>query len=269
MGDTPTLEQTLLDRPSGLQEKIGRSVGNFTTALFGVFEKTRQLRLAGTGTFVLANDVPYVLTAAHVWHEVLQEANAVGVTLREGVDHRDLIRRDSIIPAGPQRPAAWGEWGPDLIFLRIPREYMGQIQAYRTFYNLANLLGPDLALPHLHLRMLIGAPAALGEFTSTHASFEINGFYSDVNARAYKRGDFDYLDLDTDLSLPGVVRDFGGVSGGGVWRILLYRSPSTGEIDWIASLEGVAFYRLAVENSHRVIRCHGPETIRAAVPREV
>jgi hypothetical protein len=45
----------------------------------------------------------------------------------------------------------------------------------------------------------------------------------------------------------------------------MYWAPSTGEIDWKMSLHGVAFYQLSIVAERRTIRCHGPETIRAAL----
>ena len=73
--------------------------------------------------------------------------------------------------------------------------------------------------------------------------------------------------LDAVLTLAAIVvpRDFGGVSGGGVWQVYLYWAPSTGEIDWKMSLHGLAFFQLPIIAERRTIRCHGPESIRAAL----
>jgi len=49
-----------------------------------------------------------------------------------------------------------------------------------------------------------------------------------------------------------------------LWKILVFESPSTGKIDSTATLEGVAFFQIVIDDSHSLIRCHGPETIATA-----
>ena len=86
----------------------------------------------------------------------------------------------------------------------------------------------------------------------------------------HRHGDFDYVDLKEDTTFPGVPKDFGGVSGGGLWRVQVFGSPGNAEIRRKWSLEGVAFYQLKISDSQMVIRCHGQDNIRAAmkvVPR--
>ena len=109
----------------------------------------------------------------------------------------------------------------------------------------------------------MGTPAALGAFTETFADVQINGLFLGPEV-LHARGEFDFLDYEIDLSL-AVPRDFGGVSGGGVWQVYLYWVPSTGEIDWQMSLHGLAFFQLPIIAERRTIRCHGPESIRAAL----
>jgi hypothetical protein len=73
----------------------------------------------------------------------------------------------------------------------------------------------------------------------------------------------DFLDFTADTSLPNVPKSFGGVSGGGLWKVLAFESPSTGKIDSTATLERVAFFQTIIDDSHSILRCHGPETIAA------
>jgi hypothetical protein len=117
---------------------------------------------------------------------------------------------------------------------------------------------------HLETRVLMGTPEALGKFTQTHADLQIHGLFTDADAPRQTRGDFDYLDF-VDVSFPGLPEDFGGVSGGEVWKALTYGSASRGEIDCLKALEGVAFHQSALANGHRIIRCHGQQSIRAAM----
>jgi hypothetical protein len=65
--------------------RIARDNWIYTVALFALFHTPEGdlLSLAGTGTLVASGDGHYILTAAHVWHEVLKKADKVGITLRE------------------------------------------------------------------------------------------------------------------------------------------------------------------------------------------
>jgi hypothetical protein len=92
----------------------------------------------------------------------------------------------------------------------------------------------------------------------------INAFFCHVSAR-HTRENFDYLDLEMDLTFPGVPQNFGGVSGGGLWRVKVF-GLSNGKIDWqLSPPVGVAFYQFKPEDKTTIIRCHGPESIRIAV----
>ena len=118
--------------------------------------------------------------------------------------------------------------------------------------------------------ILMGAPGEFGKYTPMHAELNINGFFSDVNAKTYKHGDFDYVDLREDRKFPGIPKDFGGVSGGGLWRVRVFGSPENAEIERRWSLEGVAFFQLPLPDDNVVIRCHGIDSVQAAmklVPR--
>lgn len=110
-----------------------------TVALFAVtgHEQAESLQLAGSGILVQIGSSSYILTAAHVWEEVLKSAAKIGVTLPEGLNHRFLMDIDTIVPAGPLKPPAWTEWGPDIVFLRIPAEHVGAIKPFRVFYDLS------------------------------------------------------------------------------------------------------------------------------------
>jgi Family of unknown function (DUF6869) len=72
-----------------------------------------------------------------------------------------------------------------------------------------------------------------------------------------------------DTTASDAPKSFGGVSGGGLWRILAYISPDTGKIDWLQRLKGVAFYEFPPKNGGRVLRCHGPSSLTAVTGETV
>lgn len=252
----------LRSEKSGLRDKIVRNLGDFTVAMFGIFgSPQQQLRLAGTGTLVVLDGKHFILTALHVWEEVLKTADQIGITLKENIDHCTAIDRHAVVPFGPPKPKEWSQWGPDIVLLSLPAEYVGRISAYRSFWNLAGQLAVNAEV--LEIRILMGTPAALGSFTETYADVQINGMFLGPEAR-HAREEFDYLDYEIDLSF-AVPRNYGGVSGGGVWQVCVFWGPSTGEVDWRMSLHGVAFFQLPIIAERTTLRCHGPETIRAVL----
>jgi hypothetical protein len=244
---------------SGLQDRIVHNLGNFTVALLAISHHPERLDLAGTGTLMAIDGPHYILTARHVWDEVLAGADHVGITLKPDVNHRYLIPSRDFAPVGLPKPCAWNEWGPDLMLLRIPAERVGTIEAYRSFWNPAHSVAVSAEAIEVHV--LMGTPAELGTITDVHADLQITGMYLGPE-KLQHMGGFDYLDYELELKA-GLPRHFGGVSGGGVWRVYLYCSPQSGEIDWNMSFHGVAFYQLDIVKDRTTIRCHGPQSTQA------
>lgn len=266
--DLKELEEVLRNSDE-VQLQIIHDLGTFTVALFGVFgsKEGDRLVLAGTGTLVTHKGSIYILTASHVWEEILKSAVKMGITLDEKIDHQFLIDVKAIEPFGPPKPDKWDEWGPDIVFLRIPNEHRGTIIAYRDFYDPEKDGKISVDADHLECRILMGAPKALGTFTQIHAHIEINGFFLQADAPFHKRDGYDYIDFQVNTAETGIPNSFGGVSGGGSWRVLVHQSASK-KINWTRVLEGVAFWESDMGNSHLMIRCHGPETIRTAMPAD-
>lgn len=256
----------LQDAKTGLQDRIVRNLGDFTVALLAVYNNGsgERIALAGTGTLLALGGARFILTARHVWDEVLSAADHVGLTLTPDITHRYLIARKDFVVFGLPRPHAWNEWGPDLILLRLPAESIGAVEAHRSYWCVEHR--QDIHAEALEVQVLMGTPAALGKFTNVHADLQITGMFLGPEEKQERNG-FDYLDYEIDLSFP-VPRDFGGVSGGGVWRVFLYCSPQAAEIDWKMSLHGVAYYQLPIVAERRPIRCHGPLSVESVI-REV
>jgi hypothetical protein len=253
------IEVSLL-HDADLRQRIVRSIGSSTVALFAIsyLNGNECLKFVGTGTLAVAGESHGILTAAHVW-KVIKPASKVGITMTERIDHRYAIELSTIIPSvldgGEYAPE---ECGPDLAFLRIPDGLVGEIEACHTFENLQRPI-QKLGVESLESWWAIGTPGELGSFTETHASVEIDG--SLVNPK-YLSGDPDYYEFEMDTQGPGIPSSYGGFSGGGLWMVPMYNSPSTGKIDWGQRLVGVIFYQFDPAKGRRlVIRCHGPRTI--------
>lgn len=246
-----------------LRERIIRQIGSFTVPLFRVVSK--EIKVAGTGTLFAVRGSHYILTATHVWEEKLRSAEKIGIGIQEDVDNRFFVDPNTFVQCGPPRPRAWNEWGPDMTFLRIPAGLLGSINARRVFYS-PTLDGVTTPADPLEVWLLIGTPADLSTVTPGYVKAEVNGRFVFGCHVDYKRRDqLDYFDVKVNASSPGALKDFGGMSGGGLWRVEVYCRSSAGEIDWARSLEGVVFYQLPEEDGSRVIRCHGPQSIAWAI----
>ena len=57
---------------------------------------------------------------------------------------------------------------------------------------------------------------------------------------------------------------FGGVSGGGLWKVRVYSDLATGKLESVATLEGVAFYAFGVKDGAGMVRCHRLESVSVA-----
>jgi hypothetical protein len=238
----------------------------YSTPLFAlsVTAAGEVLALAGSGTLLESRGSHYILTAGHVWYNVLRRAEKVGITLREHYDHTCFLDTRTLVPFDPDRPAVWNEWGPDLVLLRIPPSRVGEIRAFKVFYDIEAGLQHQAQGEWNETYLLVGAPAALGQFRQNHASVELMGFWVGLPT-PYDNEGRTYLDAMATLPPPSDVASFGGVSGGGLWRIQVFWNQAEGKIDARALLEGVAFYELEVSAGCGVVRCHGVASIKGAL----
>ncbi len=245
--------------------RIARDNWMHTVTLFAIStsEKGDVLALAGTGTLIAYQHKHYILSAAHVWHKILKGADKVGITLRETYDHTCLFDRQTIVASGPATVSSWTEWGPDLIFLRIPDVRVAEIEAFRVFYPLETEEKPVPGGEYTEARLLLGTPSELGIYRQNHASVQLTPFWVSQPI-VEERDGFDYLDVHARLPPPSTVESFGGVSGGGLWRVKVYIDPASGQLDSIALLDGVAFYEFEVQGGAATIRCHGRKSIEVA-----
>jgi len=249
-----------------LWQRLGRDAFMYSTPLFAVLNTSagEVLRLAGSGTLLAKGNAHFILTAAHVWHEMLKGSNKVGVTLREIDDHSCMIETASIMPYEAEHPESWGEWGPDLVLQRIPPVRVGEIQAFKVFYEMDAGLSGLVTCDRNETYLLMGTPDVLGTYAQTHASVQMLGMWVGT-PQCYRHGEWDYFDVQAALHPPSNANTFGGVSGGGLWRVQVYYNRDSARIDSVSALEGVAFYELGTTKGEGTIRCHGVESIRKAL----
>lgn len=220
------------------------------------------LRLGGSGTLLSKGNSYYVLTAAHVWHQVLKNADRIGLGIREGHKHSFYVEPAHIVTHELPRTQGWNEWGPDLILLQIPDALVGSIKAFRVFYALGKLQDPQVPIgtKGIELYALVGAPEDLGTFSPEDTSVQFLALLTDF-PEEHRRGPFDFMDVKTELPQPRQGMSFGGMSGGGLWKVHVFPKQDQSGAEWRARLEGVAFYELDTLNGAGKVRCHGRSSI--------
>jgi hypothetical protein len=270
------IEMPLEDIPQELLEDIGHSLQHYLVPLFVLTERepVPRLRFIGSGTLVEIQRTRYILTAAHVWSET-EGAGRIGVILT-ATPSAFTIERNLIYDQNLRKPE-YGEWGPDLALLTIPRSDASTIAAHKSFVNLGRQKAMFGTHPPATEKGCWAVTGMVGEFSRTklipeskriEAVSQARAFFS-VVLQTHQRDGYDYLDLGAKLELPGVPSKFGGISGGGLWEIGLKKSKS-GAIAWDEKLNfrGVAFWESAPSDHRRVIRCHGPRSIFEKAWRE-
>ena len=178
------VQSSLLETVHSLEflQKIQRSLGSSTVALFALFDAHGNERLepAGTGTLVVIRNRYYILTAAHVW-ERIESALRFGISLIENRDHKTWIDPKTIAPTLVKPPGSgWNEWGPDVALLEIPEVIVGGIEARRVFEDLTTP-GKMLNAPAVEFWAVMGTPKELGTFTPHHAEVQIAAFFGIQN----------------------------------------------------------------------------------------
>jgi hypothetical protein len=271
------LKAEVLADDSPLCWRITRELADYTVAF--VVANDGVLTMAGTGTLVSFRDSHYFLTAAHVWEKKLKDCESIRIPLKGEAPCRFAISPEEIVPYGGPIPACWNEWGPDIALLRIPPERVGSfIAAGRPFYPLSmkreRLLGGAVG----ELWFLMGAPALRGKITLESAIPELQGMnvipdgsrysgsrYSSINLPPEYRAQFDFVDFSIDTSLPDVVPDFKGVSGGGLWRVYVFKNAE-GQTESFKILDGVVFWQEPIAGG-MLLRCHGPQSLGVVLCR--
>lgn len=219
-----------------------------------------------SGTLTRVAGMAGILTARHVWEQI---ERASTLTLLVGglpydVDPQVLRafgpRLENTLPGFPSARV------PDLAFICIPPVYHLPIEAYgKVFYSIdLRRQNPEMdVFSELGFWILTGSPQVL---FNTETGMAPSFLYdTTVEKMSVDSGDWDYLFVNLNLRKnPKIPRDYGGVSGGGIWRASFYMSEDQSALaiknpsrDIV--LSGVAFYQTNEER--RQIIGHGPKSL--------
>jgi hypothetical protein len=220
---------------------------------------------AGSGTLVSVGKVRGILTAAHVLSN-LPEQGEVGIVEYRGqtIHYRkrtiEMANTTKIVLRGD----AFGPDGPDLGFLRLAPDTVGWFDAIGSFYNLlkhradASGAAPSTDYTDAVVGMIdertkdLAAERPRERRKGFEALFSNGTVSGERTAGGYDLFYFAPTDYP-DFTLPG---NYGGTSGGAVWRIYLKLDGEKPDIAGVR-LWGVPFYQTKKDEGGHVLTCHG------------
>lgn len=166
------------------------------------------------------------------------------------------------------------DFGPDLALIVLPPSGMlNELRGRRSFYPIAHQSDAKVAeaLHETDFIAFCGFPASTQKQDEPSLGFteviQLGGFAFLTGPEKYDdRGEWDYFELGVRREEMGEVGEsFGGVSGGGVWRVPVYRKkgdPEGAEYYQNRTFAGVAFYEENhLPNGRFFVRTHGPKSV--------
>jgi hypothetical protein len=277
-----TFQLQLQDLPEAAQDMVAQETRPYTVVIIINDEQI------GSGTLVKIGSSHGVLTAEHVVRHPkrpdlhLDSTNPNGPRLLlPPADFPDGIPIESFALRvfTTKRPS--GSHSPDLAFVVLPPSpLLNELMLRKSFYPLAvsPINSMSNALDEIGYVAFCGFPGALQEKHQPS-----HGYSSVIKAqgfafitgpdRYYRSNGWDYYELGfTPKEIPEI-ETFGGVSGGGVWRIPIFRKqgdkPGQEQIGK-PTLAGVAFYEdWNPAKARFFVTTHGPRSIYSKFLREL
>jgi hypothetical protein len=260
-------ERSLADLPSEVVRTATEHLWQYTVGFVDTQQRKGDAVLLGSGIVVRAGSTHAFLTAAHVL-DVLPRAGRLALILST------RIEQTSIEVSGIEyRKIARGtvdEDGPDLGAVLLSAPIASSVGAKKSFYNLTSRRARLLNEQPQKREGIWIASGFVGELTKLETSpkpytavkaFCHFGAVGGVDSYS-SRGPHDYFLFPIlrrdDSSIP---EKFGGVSGSGLWQVLL-RERNDGSLvvdDYL--LQGLTYYQDAYVDGKSALRCHGPQSL--------
>jgi hypothetical protein len=199
------------------------------------------VRPVGSGSLVTVDGRHFILTATHVWI-ALRKSSIIGYSATAGISQSINLHRDSLTPYSlddgvKEEPEPFDA---DLTLLELHPIDSQKMDARHSFFQLEREEhGPGADC------VIVGAPGVLAKPDSTEAntlSFELRAIFVKTLTNEPERDGINFL-----RSLPyqdphSPIRDYRGLSGGGLWSVHYYPEKSADERFEIF-LIGVNFYQ--------------------------
>jgi len=232
---------------------------------------TEAPQLMGSGTLVQLDGREFILTAQHVI-AFLDRCPRLAFVLGEEAHSRTHARRiftfhEIGIPTG-------AEMGPDIGLIRIPDNLRGYLHQKMSFYNLADkeyLADHEELVARSDLWVISGAVDELTALDVSRKEYSIGHQCYGAGMPVFgEASGYDYFELRAQYNKDTITpRSFGGVSGGGLWRLKIGEGPGGYTIADHAKLVGVCYYQGPTEQDTTFVRGHGPKTVYGVVSKYI
>jgi hypothetical protein len=229
-------------------------------------------KVRGSGTLVIAKGIHGILTAHHVAKlPFLKEGGEFSLCIRDDKIHRLDVRTCQFqhIVLGNSKKNRLAHTGPDLSFLMITDSTLqSTLNGIKSFYPL--IRHTDISkYPEDKLRKMpwaiSGSPEEFSQELGMYKGERLTKF-SDFHVPAVfrslkRKNGFDYLHFEVDSGINGCPKEYGGVSGGGIWLIM--QKGKNGQVVFFPQLQGVVFCesRPCKNETKRILIGHGPDSI--------
>jgi hypothetical protein len=272
-------EILLSDIPNVTIQELSAPLHNYSTALFRVSRRSPRGLCAlhiGSGTYASIGETYGIITAQHVAQKIDGPYSLGLAAAREAEGHQMIVQRSALLITDLGLPRT-DEYGPDLAFMALADwDDVATVRASRAFLPLESDADFLLGTPPANERgiwFLCGAPEERVHVDSSRQSFEMCISYEDLSlaaspSREIAVGGHDYIELDIEGGL-GVPASFAGMSGGGLWQVLVARAPEGHLVAVRYLLVGVTFFQGIRPNGTRFVRCHGRRSIYDVLAKKI
>jgi len=271
-------EMLLPDIPESILSEISLEHWHYTVGFLrlGVTGRQKTAELLGSGVLVTAKDRPAILTAHHVLR-VLPKSGRLGLVLsnKEEKTNIDVNGIDYVEMDRGQVDAD----GPDIGFVRLSGALASGIGATKSFYNLDKHREALLNNPPRDHTGVWDAQGFIEQLTLVDTqtnprqmvkAFCQYGAFGGV-IEYDERGKYDYCKFPIEyMKVDQEPNNFGGISGGGLWQIVLDATEEGGVKVTESLLRGLVYFQDPFdEKGHSALRCHAHKSIYEHAYREI
>jgi hypothetical protein len=233
----------------------------------------------GSGTLVRTSTIQGILTCAHVVREIAKESR-IGLALFPVSPNRLQMKQVNVSilvpPAITYYDAGTKGLGRDLAFIPLPVQDFASLAAIGTAVDLdlhatrAAEAHPADASPVEAAAGLIGERTPDAEERDGRLVLQVAGLINvgQFIATGTNTSGFDLLELEPrpgeEFESPST---YGGMSGGGMWRVFVRRNSDGGYDMAQSRLVGVTFWE--TWGTHKHLIGHGPRSVFEQLLREM
>jgi len=230
-----------------------------------------RVELRGSGTLVRIGKTSGILTAAHVWRTI-RELPTVGLYLYppRKLEVQSIREDPRLMDAVTFENDSDDALGPDIAFIRLTPSKAASVEKHAAFLSLekdehrALVGGPAECVTR---DIVVGGVEALGQKINIYEEKQLviqNSLANVGFATAIDDGreGFDRLEFTPEPVPDYVFPDsYGGMSGGGCFRVYFPRVEGSDNQPISFHLLGVAFFQTKLDGKAHTIICHGRRSL--------